>query len=101
MAIVDGECFAALVNADGVDWRRDQASLTFTPVATPTGVQEGMSRLMKVLNLRYGAADFTVTPGGDWVFLEVNPSGQFAFVDDRTTQAITEAIADALTKEAS
>lgn len=100
LAVVDDQCFAALIHPDGVDWRRDQTDLTFTPVATPPDVQEAMSRLMKVLNLRYGAADFIVTPDGDWVFLEVNPNGQFAFVDDHTTQEITAAIADALTKEA-
>lgn len=32
-----------------------------------------------------------LTPEGDYVFLEVNPSGQWLFMEDRTGQAITKA----------
>jgi lipocalin len=31
-----------------------------------------------------------VTPEGDYVFLEVNPSGQYGWIESRTGQPITE-----------
>lgn len=48
--------------------------------------------MMRKLGIDYGALDFIVTPAGEHVFLEVNESGQFVFVedcapDDRITHA--------------
>jgi hypothetical protein len=37
---------------------------------------------MRTLDLTFGALDFIETPGGDWLFLEVNQSGQFLFCED-------------------
>jgi hypothetical protein len=39
-----------------------------------------------------------VTPEGEWVFLEVNPNGQWAWLQDETGLPIASAIADALVK---
>jgi hypothetical protein len=41
--------------------------------------------------------DFAVTPDGDWVFLELNPNGQWGWIEDHTGLAITSAMADLLT----
>jgi glutathione synthase/RimK-type ligase-like ATP-grasp enzyme len=52
---------------------------------------------MKALRLRFGAFDFLVSPSRGWVFLECNPSGQWAWIEEATGQPIASAIADALT----
>jgi hypothetical protein len=53
--------------------------------------------MMDELNLRFAALDFVVTPDDAVpVFLEVNPNGQWAFVEDATGQPITGAITNAL-----
>jgi hypothetical protein len=41
---------------------------------------------MWALGLVYGAADFRRTPEGDYVLLEVNPAGEWRFVEERTGQ---------------
>jgi pyruvate carboxylase len=56
----------------------------------------GVTGLMRSLGLRFGALDFLVTPEGEWVFLEVNPNGQRAFVEQATGLPIAAAIAGAL-----
>jgi glutathione synthase/RimK-type ligase-like ATP-grasp enzyme len=48
------------------------------------------------LGLMYGAIDMRRTPDGDHVFLEVNPAGQWLFVEQRTGQPIAARIADLL-----
>lgn len=48
------------------------------------------------LGLRFGALDFLVTPSGEWYFLEVNPNGQWAWIEQETGLPISSAIADAL-----
>ena len=49
---------------------------------------------MRRLGLVYGAMDLRRTPDGDHVFLEVNTAGEFLFVEERTGQPISRAIAD-------
>lgn len=51
---------------------------------------------MDELGLVYGALDFVVTPDGQWVFLEVNPGGQFGWLQLYTGLSMTDALADVL-----
>jgi D-alanine-D-alanine ligase-like ATP-grasp enzyme len=59
-------------------------------------VEEKLLRLMDYFNLNYGAADFIVTPEGRHVFLEVNPAGEFFWLEHRPGLPISAAIADVL-----
>jgi ATP-grasp ribosomal peptide maturase len=78
------------------DWRSDYASLTYETAVVPRPVYRAMLRLMDVLKLRYGAADFIVDDEGRWTFLEVNPCGQWDWIQAATGLPIVEAIADEL-----
>ena len=42
------------------------------------------------------AIDMRLTPDGRFVFFEVNPSGEWLFVEERSGQPITEAFAGLL-----
>jgi hypothetical protein len=44
----------------------------------------------------YSTIDLIVTPDGDHVFLELNPNGQYLWVEEMTGTPISEAIADLL-----
>ena len=52
--------------------------------------------LMDRLDLNYGAIDIIVTPDGRHVFLEINPVGEFFWLELRPGFAISDAIADVL-----
>jgi hypothetical protein len=52
--------------------------------------------MMSKLGLRFGAPDFLVTADGMWHFLEINPNGQWAWIEQETGLRISEAIADSL-----
>jgi MvdD-like protein with pre-ATP grasp domain/ribosomal protein S6-L-glutamate ligase RimK-like protein len=67
------------------------------PATLPAGVADALRRLLKVAGLRYGAIDMRLTPEGRYVFLEVNPVGQWRFVEEVTGQPITTAMAQLLT----
>jgi glutathione synthase/RimK-type ligase-like ATP-grasp enzyme len=66
------------------------------PARLPREVAAGLRRLLRRLGLLYAAADLRRTPEGEVHFLEVNPSGQFRFVEERTGQPMTEALCDLL-----
>ena len=51
---------------------------------------------MDAIGLKYGAIDLIETPNGDFVFLEVNPSGQWGWISDLAGLPIPEAVADML-----
>lgn len=78
------------------DYRLSIGQAEVMPWELPGNVAAQLLDLMGRLGLVYGAIDMRVTPEGAHVFLEVNPSGQWIFVEERTGQPITEAFADEL-----
>jgi hypothetical protein len=54
---------------------------------------------VNALRLRFAAVDLIVDPHGQVWFLEANPNGQWAWIEDATGLLITAAITDALLKE--
>lgn len=104
LTVVDDTFLAARIDtgseAAAVDWRADYDTLTYTPLPdVPAAVRAGVSALMRRLRLRFGAFDFIVTPDDRWIFLEINPNGQWAWIEDATGLPIAASIADALTRE--
>jgi ATP-grasp ribosomal peptide maturase len=86
--------------AAAVDWRTDYDALTYTPLAgVPASVRRGVAALLARLRLRFGTFDFIVAPDDSWWFLEINPNGQWAWIEDATGLPITAAITDALLRE--
>ena len=54
---------------------------------------------MHKLNLNYGALDFIVDENDKWHFLEVNPVGQYGWIEHLTGLPITAAILNYLSKK--
>ena len=100
--LVGDEVFAAEIDFPGgrpaLDWRPALRRARVRPVRLPSGVEAGLRRLVRELGLVYGAVDLRRRPDGEHVFLEVNPSGQWLFVERRTRQPITAAVAAALAR---
>ena len=100
VTIIGDQLFATAIRADidgySVDYRMDMAAASFAPTALPEGVVDQLRVFMKTLGLVYGAVDMRRTPDGRYVFLEVNPAGEWRFVEERTAQPITAAMADLL-----
>jgi len=99
VTMVDGEVFAAAIKSDPAfhaDYRPGLPSASITAHALPDQVADQLRALCTTLGLRYGAIDLRLTPQGHYVFLEVNPAGEFLFISERTGQPIAQAIASAL-----
>ena len=104
LTVADDAFLAARIdagtNAAAVDWRADYGALSYTPLSgVPAAIRTGVSALMSRLRLRFGTFDFIVTPDDRWIFLEINPNGQWAWIEDATGLPIAASIADALTRE--
>ena len=79
------------------DWRHyDNERTAYTPHALPPDVEGRCVELLRRLGLTYGAIDMVLTPAGDYVFLEINPNGQWEWVQELSGVPIARAIAEVL-----
>jgi hypothetical protein len=100
VTIMGPHCFAAAIRTAPAgyryDYRMDLEHAVVVPFELPGDVEEGLFALLRRLRLVYGAIDMRLTPDGRYVFLEVNPSGQWLFIEDRTGQPMTDTFAQLL-----
>jgi glutathione synthase/RimK-type ligase-like ATP-grasp enzyme len=106
VTVVGHRLFTAAVDSQiaagaRVDWRRDQEPLlgTWRPHELPRDVEEKLLALLDRFGLNFGGIDLILTPGGDYVFLEVNPLGSFSWAEHdlgESGASIADAVADLL-----
>jgi glutathione synthase/RimK-type ligase-like ATP-grasp enzyme len=102
VTVMGDELFAAEITTRpggyDLDYRVELGRAQFRPARIPSDVEDGVRRLLGRLGLVYGAVDLLLTPEGSHVFLEVNPAGEWRFVEERTGQAMTQAMAGLLAR---
>lgn len=86
--VVGKEVFTASIDSPRVegaahDWRREGRTMVYDWKAydLPADTRERLLALMDRFQLNYGAADFILSPEGRLVFLEMNPVGEFFWID--------------------
>ena len=80
------------------DWRRDGLRMLqdWQSYQLPPDVEEKILSLMDYFSLNYGAIDIILTPDNRHVFIELNPCGEFFWLERFPGLPISEAIADLL-----
>ena len=81
-----------------VDWRKDTLNLVHREHKLPIEIEQKLLIFVKKLGLNFGAIDMILTPSGKYVFLEINPNGQWGWIEDLTGMPISESIIELLTK---
>jgi glutathione synthase/RimK-type ligase-like ATP-grasp enzyme len=103
VTVVGSKIFAVKIDSQKtrdatLDWRRALHDVGYEAVELPRDIEEIILAFMRAFGLFYGAFDFIVAPDGRYVFLEINPSGQYMWLECATDLGITAALADALMK---
>ena len=100
VTVVGDEVYAGAVHSQEMEYRHDYRmhldQVRIEATELPDDVTDKLLSFMRRLGLSYGAIDMRRTPEGDHVFLEVNPAGQWLFVEQHTGQPIAARIADLL-----
>jgi len=65
----------------------------------PDRVQAGLHRLMSSFGINFASIDMIVTPEGDFVFLDLNPNGQWLWLEEELGLPLVAAMADLLTTD--
>lgn len=100
VTVVGDRLFTAEIdgNADPkavIDWRRtENADLPHYKSELPIKLEEKVRYFMRCLGLKFGAIDFVRTYGNVYFFLEINPNGQWLWIDNKLNLGITAAVAD-------
>jgi glutathione synthase/RimK-type ligase-like ATP-grasp enzyme len=102
VTVIGEKIFAAEIDARGTiypfDMRMVIGEAKVSAIELPKNAQHMLLMLQRRLNLDYGAIDLRRTDAGEYYFLEVNPAGQWLFVEQRTNLPITRAMADYLSQ---
>jgi len=105
ITVVGDRIFAARIDSQGdvstsTDWRRkplaDDYAVEIVPTSLPRNLEKCIHVFMGLMNLRFGCIDMVVTPDDRYLFLEINPNGQWYFVQLKTKMDIARAIANLL-----
>lgn len=102
IAYVGGRCFAGAIDASKsaagqVDWRMSRPDeCAFHKADVPNDLAERIDGFMKDLGLGFGALDIIRTPEDEYVFLEVNPVGEWGMLERDLDLPIADAIAEEL-----
>ena len=105
IVFVDGNFFVGAVDASqyaesAVDWRcADDKNFVWQPFQLPEELAVSLNLFMKKFGLLFGAFDFIQTPSDEYVFLEVNPTGEWGMLERDLELPISSAIANALLKK--
>lgn len=83
--------------ATRIDWRHyDFENVKHVSSDLPKSIQKAIMTFMNSVGLRYGAIDMVETPEGEFIFLEINPSGQWEWISRLAGLPIPEAVAEML-----
>lgn len=105
VTVVGKEIFSAKIDSQrdvetSIDWRKkpqlNDHGVKMESVKLPDHVTSKLLLFMERIGLRFGCIDMIVTPEGEYVFLEINPNGQWYFVQLETGLEIATAIASLL-----
>ncbi|QIF06167.1 hypothetical protein G5S37_24870 [Roseimicrobium sp. ORNL1] len=88
-----------LIETDNLDWRM-HLDESITPWKVPDDLNRRVRMVIERLGLEMGIVDIKLTPGGEPVWLEVNPQGQFIFLEPLTGLPFVEMFSRYLIEEA-
>ncbi|MFD7976688.1 ATP-grasp ribosomal peptide maturase [Streptomyces sp. NPDC059071] len=97
--IVGRQVFAVRINSGLLDWRKDYSVLSYSVVDLPGAIEKALLTYLDHYGLRSGSFDFAEDHRGDLWWLEINPNGQWGWLEPRTGLQMSAAFAALLAGE--
>ncbi len=91
--------YAAQLESEDLDWR-DNLNVPVTILDLPKQVKARLRAVLKAFGIKMGIFDLKFDETGEPVWLEVNPQGQFLFLEGLCGLPLTSAFTDFLYQEA-
>jgi len=105
VTVVGKTVFAARIDSQykeesKIDWRNSSVPLEHSTYHLPKDICDNCIALTKSLGLNFGAIDLVVDEKDNYYFLEINPNGQWAWLEKRLGFPISKEITKLLTENA-
>jgi glutathione synthase/RimK-type ligase-like ATP-grasp enzyme len=100
--VIGEKIFCAKLNSQATeatrtDWRA--GDLQHEIFELPEHVKASIQRLMSSFGINFASIDLIVTPNGEFVFLDLNPNGQWLWLETELGLPLVASMADLLTSE--
>lgn len=79
------------------DWRKEKDGVEFIPISIPKEIEDKCIKLVQKLGLKYGAIDMAFS-NNNYYFIEINPTGEWAWLVETAKFPIYKDIVDVLTE---
>ncbi|RDC56668.1 hypothetical protein DU508_05505 [Pedobacter chinensis] len=105
VTLIGEKLFCAMIHSQeeeesSVDWRKAGHPLRHSVHELPKEITAKCFELAKKLNLNFAAIDFILDQKNNYIFLEINPNGQWAWIERQLNFKISDEITNLLIKNA-
>lgn len=80
-----------IVSSDKIDWRKTNSKNIYENMELPKEIKEKCNKMLKIMKIDFGAFDFIVY-NNEYFFLEVNPNGQWYWLEEALKLNISDSI---------
>ncbi|MFJ5225406.1 ATP-grasp ribosomal peptide maturase [Streptomyces sp. NPDC088400] len=96
--VVGRRTFTVRIDSGLLDWRKDYSALSYAVVDLPDHMDKALLAYLGHFGLVSGSFDLSVDQAGDYWWLELNPNGQWGWLEEKTGLKMSAAFADLLTQ---
>jgi len=99
VTVIENDVIAIKITSDkkiDEDWRRFKDELTYTIFELPKAVHDFCINYTKKLNLNFGAIDLVIH-NNEYYFIEINPTGEWSWLQKNTEYRFDKLIVKSLT----
>ena len=96
--VVGRRVFAVRIDSDLLDWRKDYSALSYRVVALPSRLERTLIAFLDHFCLASGSFDLAVDRAGEPHWLELNPNGQWGWLEENTGLEMAASFADLLVR---
>ncbi len=106
VTVVGSSVFSAKIYSQAtedtrIDWRKgENINLKYEAFDLGPALNEACIKLTRHLGLQFGALDFVLDKKGNYIFLEINPNGQWGWIQYRLNYDISGTISKLLISQA-
>ncbi|KAB3527200.1 ATP-grasp domain-containing protein [Alkaliphilus serpentinus] len=99
VTVVEDKVFTVKIIKDGIgvegDWRKEKENVDFIEIDLPEDIQKKCIQIVSHLGLSFGGIDLILN-NETYYFIEVNPTGEWAWLVNKSGLKIDRAICDSL-----
>ncbi|WP_055555437.1 ATP-grasp ribosomal peptide maturase [Streptomyces sp. NBRC 110028] len=94
--VVGRRPFAVRIDSGLLDWRKDYSALSYSVVDLPDRLEKALLACLDHFGLPSGSFDLALDRDGEPHWLELNPNGQWGWLEEKTGLPMAAAFADLL-----